>query len=91
MIIDAHAHLDPHEMTREDYVCLMDASGIDKTILLASLNGPIPPMPDWQISIMRFLLLSPLHSTGRRIYESLIKNGRLSAGGKEIEIIHTRS
>ena len=87
-IIDAHAHLDPHEITGEDYVRLMDASGIDKIILLASLNGPIPPMPDWQISIMRFLLLSPLHTVGKRIYESLIKNGKLSGGGKEIEIIH---
>jgi len=38
MIIDAHAHLDPHEITGDDYIRLMDASGIDKVVLLASLR-----------------------------------------------------
>ncbi len=87
MIIDAHAHLDLHEITAEDYIRLMDASGIDKVVLLASLNGKIPPTPDWQISILRLLLLGPLQPAGKRIYESLIKDGCLKTGGKTIEII----
>lgn len=88
MIIDAHAHLDLHEITGDDYVRLMDASGIDRIVLLASLNGRIPPTPDWQIAILRFLLRSSLQPVGTRIYESLVKDGRLRTGGtQQIEII----
>ena len=87
MIIDAHAHLDLDEVTGEDYLRLMDKSGINKVVLLASLNGTVPPTPDWQVSILRFLLLTPLQPVGRRIYESLIKDGCLKGGGKTIRII----
>ena len=88
MIIDAHAHLDLHEISGEDYLRLMDASGIDQVVLLASLNDTVPPTPDWQIAILRFLLLSPLQPVGKRIYESLIRDGCLKGGGKTIRIIH---
>jgi len=87
MIIDAHAHLDLEEITGEDYIRLMDASGVNKVVLLASLNGLIPPTPDWQISIMRFLLSTPLQPLGKRIYESLIKGDCLKGGGKTIHIV----
>ncbi len=86
MIVDAHAHLDLHEITPEDYVRAMDAAGVDKMVLLASLNGVIPTTPDWQIEIMRRLLAFPLQPLGRRIYESMIRGGRLRAGGVTIEI-----
>ena len=82
MIIDAHANLDLEEITGEDYIRLMDASGVNKVVLLASLNSVIPPTPDWQISIMRFLLSTPLQPLGKRIYESLIKEDCLKGGGK---------
>jgi len=87
MIIDAHAHLDLEEITGEDYIRLMDASGVNKVVLLASLNSLIPPTPDWQISIMRFLLSTPLQPLGKRIYESLIKGDYLKGGGKTIQIV----
>jgi predicted TIM-barrel fold metal-dependent hydrolase len=87
MIIDAHAHLDLHEITGEDYIRLMDASGVNKVVLLASLNGPVPPTPDWQISIMRFMLSTPLQPLGKRVYESLIKGDYLKGGGKIIRIV----
>ncbi|HEY49477.1 MAG TPA: amidohydrolase family protein [Dehalococcoidia bacterium] len=87
MIIDGHAHLDLDEITAEDYIRLMDASGISKVVLLASLNSYIPPTPDWQIAILRFLLTSPLHPFGKRIYESIIKKGAITSGGKNIQII----
>ena len=87
MIIDAHAHLDLHEITGEDYIRLMDAAGIDKVVLLASLNGKIPVTPEWQTSILRLLLLTRIQPIGKRIYESLIKEGQLKAAGKTIEII----
>ena len=87
MIIDAHAHLELEEITGEDYIRLMDASGVNKVVLLASLNGVIPPTPDWQISIMRFLLSTPLQPLGKRIYESLIKGDCLKGGGKTIHIV----
>jgi predicted TIM-barrel fold metal-dependent hydrolase len=87
MIIDAHAHLDLEEITGEDYIRLMNASGVNKVVLLASLNSLIPPTPDWQISIMRFLLSTPLQPLGKRIYESLIKGDCLKGGGKIIQIV----
>ena len=87
MIIDAHAHLDLEEITGEDYIRLIDASGVNKVVLLASLNSVIPPTPDWQISIMRFLLSTPLQPLGKRIYESLIKEDCLKGGGKTIQIV----
>jgi len=87
MIIDAHAHLDLEEITGEDYIRLMDASGVNKVVLLASLNSLIPPTPDWQISIMRFMLSTPLQPLGKRIYESLIKGDCLKGGGKTIQIV----
>lgn len=87
MIIDAHAHLDLEEITGEDYIRLMDASGVSKVVLLASLNSLIPPTPDWQVSIMRFLLSTPLQPLGKRIYESLIKGDYLKGGGKTIHIV----
>jgi len=87
MIIDAHAHLDLHEITGEDYIHVMDASGVNKVVLLASLNGVIPTTPDWQISIMRFLLSTPLQPLGKKIYESLVKGDCLKGGGKIIRIV----
>jgi predicted TIM-barrel fold metal-dependent hydrolase len=87
MIIDAHAHLDLEEITGEDYIRLMDASGVSKVVLLASLNGPVPMTPDWQISIMRFMLSTPLQPMGKRVYESLIKGDYLKGGGKIIRIV----
>ena len=39
MIIDAHAHLDLEEITGEDYIRLMDASGVNKVVLLASVSS----------------------------------------------------
>jgi predicted TIM-barrel fold metal-dependent hydrolase len=87
MIIDAHAHLDLEEITGEDYIRLMDASGVNKVVLLASLNSLIPPTPDWQISIMRFMLSTPLQPMGKRVYESLIKGDYLKGGGKIIQIV----
>lgn len=88
MILDAHAHLDLHEVTAEDYIRLKKVSGITKVVLLASLNGPIPRTPEWQISILRFLLLSRLRPVGIRIYESLVKTGNLRTGRHTIRIIH---
>ncbi len=87
MIIDGHAHLDLHEITAEDYIRTMDASGISKVVLLASLNNYIPPTPEWQIGILRFLLTSPLHPMGKRIYESIVKGGAITSGGKNIQIV----
>jgi len=87
MIIDAHAHLDLEEITGEDYIRLMDASGVNKMVLLASLNGIVPLTPDWQISIMRFLLSTPLQPLGKSIYESLVKGDYLKGGGKIIQIV----
>jgi len=88
VIIDAHAHLDLAEkITGEDYIRWMDASGINKVVLLAGLNSFIPPTPDWQISIMRLMLSAPVQPLGKRIYESLIKGDHLTGGGKIIQII----
>jgi len=86
VIIDGHAHLDLHEIGPEDYIRAMDAAGVDKVVLLASLNGVVPSTPEWQAGILRLLLRTPLQPLGRRIYESMIRGGRLEAGGVRIEI-----
>lgn len=88
MIIDAHAHLDLAEaITGEDYIRWMDASGVNKVVLLAGLNSYIPPTPDWQISIMRLMLSAPLQPLGKKVYESLIKGDHLTGGGKIVQIV----
>jgi len=87
MIIDSHAHLELDEITGEDYIRLMNASGVNKVVLLASFNSVVPPIQDWQVSILRFMLFSPLQSLAQRTYESLIKGDYLKGGGKTIKII----
>lgn len=87
MIIDAHAHLETEELDAAGYVRIMDEAGIDKTLLLASLCGPIPKLPTGLIAFFRRLLQSPLQPLGGRIYESLVRNGTLKSGGQTVPLI----
>jgi predicted TIM-barrel fold metal-dependent hydrolase len=88
MIIDAHAHLDLEEIGPEDYIRMKQEAGVRRIVLLASLNGRIPPTSEWKLGIFRFLLLSPFRPLGKRIYESLVRTGNVEGGGQVIRIVH---
>ncbi len=79
MIIDAHHHLESAVLAPERIVSLMDEGGVGKAVILASPGEFIPHTPEIQIKIFRALLR---HAGGpaRRLYEGLVRGGRIKAG-----------
>ena len=56
MIIDCHYHLDERLLPIDRMLRKMDACGIDKTVLMALLNDPIPVPGHMLVSLFQFLL-----------------------------------
>lgn len=60
MVVDCHYHHIPDMLSTEKLIACMDRYGIDKTALMAQLNGPINDPPAILITLMRFALNRPL-------------------------------
>ncbi|MBF0225542.1 MAG: amidohydrolase [Desulfobacterales bacterium] len=90
MIIDAHAHLDSHMLRVEQFIQKMDANGIDKVALIASLNDPLPETPELLLSIIRKVLQSKLtRPIAQVIHRSTMTfEGDLRLHGKTYQIYH---
>jgi len=56
MVIDCHYHLDERLLPIGDLIDRMDASGVDRIALMATMNGPIAPPSPFLLSFLRFFL-----------------------------------
>ncbi len=86
-IIDCHYHLDESILTVNEMISRMDACGIDKTALMASLNDPLPEPPRLLIRILQFLLFSPaIQKTARIFIDKFTPDGNIRISGKTYKI-----
>jgi predicted TIM-barrel fold metal-dependent hydrolase len=56
-IIDVHAHLEPRMLEPERIIGKMDRSGIDKVVLIPTMNDPLPETPDALLAVLRGLMV----------------------------------
>ncbi len=56
MVIDCHYHLDEGVLPIGDLIRRMDASGVDRIALMATMNDPIAPSRPFFLGLLRFLL-----------------------------------
>ena len=84
MIIDSHCHLEPVENPVDVMIRVMDAGGIDKTVLLAATSENLPSVPAGLLALGRGLLQSPLASLARNLYEDATRSqpGKVKVSGK---------
>lgn len=88
MIIDSHAHFDPHILDAERILAKMDAAGVDRVAIIPAMNGPLPPTPERLLAVMRRLSRS---AAGRLVVEAthralLTPEGDLRLSGQVVSI-----
>jgi len=66
-VIDAHAHLEERVLDVPAMVGKLDAMGVDKVVLIPTMNDPLPETPELLMSVFRGLMCSPLHSLARAL------------------------
>lgn len=71
MVIDSHYHLDKRLLTIEELLERMDASGIDKVALMASMCDPFHEPAKFLITILQFFLT---HRWLRRVGKLFVAN-----------------
>ncbi|ACY14343.1 amidohydrolase family protein [Haliangium ochraceum] len=86
-VIDAHAHFDPRILDVPALLHKLDGAGIDKVVLIPSMNDPLPHTPELLLSVMRRLMSSPLCGCAawieRRLHDD---EGNLRLRGETIRI-----
>jgi len=84
MIIDSHCHLDPVENPPETMIQVMDAGGVDKTVVFAPACANLPSVPERLLWLGRTLLQTPLASVARGLYEDATKSqpGKIKTSGQ---------
>jgi predicted TIM-barrel fold metal-dependent hydrolase len=90
MIIDSHCHLDPAENPAEKMIQVMDAGGVDKTVVFAPACENLPSVPEGLLWLGRTFLQTPLANVARGLYEDATKSqpGKIKASG-QFYAIHT--
>jgi hypothetical protein len=81
-IIDCHAHLEPRMLEVPALLGKMDAAGIDRVALIATMNDPLPHVPDRLLATMRKAMrtrvgrpLAALVARATHTYEGDLKLG----------------
>ncbi len=65
----------------------MDASGVDKVVLIPTMNDPLPDTPKALLALFRGLMCSPLHGVARWLNSKFYDDaGNLVLKGKTYEI-----
>jgi uncharacterized protein len=70
-IIDMHAHLEPRMLEPERIIDKMDRSGIDKVVLIPTMNDPLPDTPDALLAVLRGLMVR-FPAAARRLKEQFM-------------------
>jgi predicted TIM-barrel fold metal-dependent hydrolase len=88
MIVDCHAHFDPRLLEVDRVLAKMDAAGVDRVVMIPTMNDPIPATPERLLSVIRRLSGS---SIGRVVVEAthrslLTREGDLRLSGKTVRI-----
>lgn len=88
MIIDCHAHFDPRLLAPARVLAKMDAAGVDRIVMIPSMNDPLPETPELLLAVMRRLSRS---AAGRVLVEAthralLTPEGDLRLSGQVIPI-----
>src|SRR5262245_37258996 len=90
-VIDAHAHLEPRMLSLPELIAKMDATGIDRCALIATINDPLPATPERLLAILRVMMDSRrLHPLARVLSEMFYtRQGDLRLRGQIYRIYHT--
>lgn len=65
----------------------MDDMGVERVVLIPTMNDPLPEVPEGLMTVMRGLMCSPLHGLARRIQDRYYtRDGHLKLDGKVYEI-----
>jgi uncharacterized protein len=83
MVIDCHYHLDERILSVEQMVARMDAAGIDRVALMATMTDPIPEIPKPLVRLLQFLLTHRvMRPVGRRLVERFDLEGGVQVLGR---------
>jgi predicted TIM-barrel fold metal-dependent hydrolase len=86
-VIDAHAHFEPRILDLPEMIQKMDSAGVDKTVLIPTMNDPLPKTPELVLSVLRRIMNSRLHPLARRINDRYFNDdGNLVLGGEIFRI-----
>jgi uncharacterized protein len=88
VIIDCHAHFEPRMLDAAKVIAKMDQVGVDRIVMIPSMNDPFPETPRRLLAVMRKMMNSTL---GRPLAEAahralLTPEGDLRLDGKVIPI-----
>jgi predicted TIM-barrel fold metal-dependent hydrolase len=86
-VIDAHAHLEPRMLEVPVMLRKLDALGVDRVVLIPTMNDPLPDTPAALLAAVRALMCSPLHGAARWLNDRFFTpEGHLELRGKVYEI-----
>lgn len=85
-VVDIHAHFEPRMFEVEPMRAQMAAHGVDKVVLIPTMNDPLPETPAGLLSAVRALMCSPVYSLADLINRAVMKDGNLKLKGKIYEI-----
>jgi predicted TIM-barrel fold metal-dependent hydrolase len=68
-VIDVHAHLEERMLDVPTMVSKMDALGVDKVVLIPTMNDPIPGTPAALLTLVRVVMCSPFPAVARKMTE----------------------
>jgi predicted TIM-barrel fold metal-dependent hydrolase len=88
MIIDCHAHFDPRLLDTARVIDMMDESGVDRIVMIPTMNDPIDDSPERLLALMRRLMGSSLtRPLTEAVHRSLLgADGSLRLNGKVYRI-----
>ena len=83
MVIDCHYHLEERMLPVEQMAARMDAAGIDRAALMATMTEPIPETPRLLVRLLQFLLVHRvMRPVGRRLVERFDPEGGIEILGR---------
>ncbi len=66
-VIDVHAHLEERMLDVPTMVSKMDELGVDKVVLIPTMNDPLPNTPSRLLTIVRVVMCSPFPAVARKM------------------------
>jgi predicted TIM-barrel fold metal-dependent hydrolase len=88
MIIDCHAHFEPRMLETSAILTKMRQAGVDRIVMIPTMNDPLPEVPEGLLSAARFAMRSRFtRPLAERIHRMTITpEGHLKLKGKEFRI-----